>query len=171
VRNSQIRFIQQQGFTGTDFPESLYSALMFQPRVVGVAAVAGGLLQSPWLFVTLGAALLWSASVPSLSLFDAIYNHAVAYRRGWSPLDPAPAPRRFAQGLAGTVALVIGLAFLIGATAVGWGLEVLLLVGSVAAVARDACAGANLYHLLRRLMASRVTSTHLPPSTTLGRHS
>jgi len=73
--------------------------------------------------------------------------------------------------LAGTVALVIGLAFLIGATAVGWGLEVLLLVGSVAAVARDACAGANLYHLLRRLMASRVTSTHLPPSTPLGRHS
>jgi hypothetical protein len=171
VRDSQIRFIQQQGFPGTDFAESFYSALMFQPRAVGVVAVAGGLLQSPWLFVALGVALWWSASVPSLSVFDAIYNYTVAYRRGLSPLDSAPAPRRFAQFMAGTVALVIGVAFLAGASFVGWTFEVLLLVGSVAAVVRDACAGANLYHALRRLMTSRLTSTPLPPSTPLGRRS
>jgi hypothetical protein len=79
MRESRVRFIHQLGFaTPTD---DLYSALMLQPRLVGVLVALGILTQSSLLFLGLSAALLWGALVPTHNPFDAIYNHAVAYRR------------------------------------------------------------------------------------------
>src|SRR5262245_22558854 len=115
MRASQVRFIRQQGFAGDSFPDSFYTALMLQPRIVGCAAVAGIVLQSVWLFLMLSAALLWSALVPAWSPFDAIYNRVIAARRGLPPLGPAFAPRRFAAAEAGTVALAIAAALAAGA--------------------------------------------------------
>ena len=150
MRDSQIRFIRQLGFPGTQFPDSFYSALMFQPRIVGGAVALGVLLQSAWLFVALATALWWSTAFPSLNPFDAIYNRVVAYPRGLRPLGIGPAPRRFAQGLAGTVALVAGVGLLTQTTIVAWVFEGLFVVASMAVVFRDSCAGADVYHLLRR---------------------
>jgi hypothetical protein len=94
---------------------------------------------------------LWCGTVfPSLNPFDALYNYAVARRRGLPPLEHAPAPRRFAQGMAGSVAMLIGVALLTHTTIVAWIFESLFVVASMAVVFRDSCAGADLYHLLRR---------------------
>jgi len=159
MRDSQIRFIRSLGFEGTQFPDTLYSALMFQPRIVGIVVALGVLLQSAWLFVALSAALSCGTMFPSLNPFDAIYNHVVARRRGLPPLDLAPAPRRFAQGMAGSVAMVIGVALLTQIMIVAWIFQGLFVVASMAVVFRDSCAGADVYHLLKRRPHSRSASS------------
>jgi hypothetical protein len=127
----------------------LYSALMLQPRIVGALTVIGLALQEPWVFLTLSAALAWSALVPTWSLFDAIHN-VVARPRGLAPLKAAPAPRRFAGGLAATLSLAIGVALLMGARNTAWALEALQTAAVMAVVFGRSCAGANLYHVLHQ---------------------
>ena len=122
----------------------------------------GIVLQSPWFFLALSAVLWWSTLMPAHSLFDAIYNYAVAHPRNLPPLGVAPPPRRFAQGMAGAVALAIGGALLLGATITAWLLEGLFAVAVVRAVFGNFCVGAYVYHALRRLTAkSRVLSSHM----------
>jgi hypothetical protein len=156
MRESRIRFIRQLGFDSQSADDQLYSALMLQPRIVGAIVALGIVVERPWPFLVLAAALVWSAIVPTLNPFDAIYNYAVAYRRGLPPLGAAPAPRRFAAGLAGTFALAIGVAFVAGVTSIAWGLEALLAVAVMAVVFRDSCAGAEVYHILRRRLMEPV---------------
>jgi hypothetical protein len=151
MRESQVRFIRQQGFSGETFPDSLYTALMLQPRIVGCLAAVGVLLQSAWPFLALAGLLWWSALVPTRNPFDAIYNYVVAYRRGLPPLGTAPTPRRFAGGESGTVALAIGVALLAGATTTAWIIEGVFVGGIISAVFADFCVPAYTYHLLRRL--------------------
>ena len=150
MRNSQNQFMRSLGYLDPHPDDQLYSALMLQPRIVGGLTMIGLLLQTPWLFLALSAALWWSAFVPTRSLFDAIYNYVVAPHRGLAPLRAAPAPRRFAGGLAGVVALAIGIALLAGARSTAWVLEALLTAAVAAVVFGRSCAGADLYHVLRR---------------------
>ena len=147
MRNSKIQFVRSLGYL--DPHGHLYSALMLQPRIVGAVTATGLLLQAPWLFLALSAALGWSALVPTRSLFDAIYNHVVR-PRGLAPLRAAPAPRRFAGGLAAMVTLAIGVALLTGARSTAWALEALLAAAVAAVVFGRSCAGADLYEALRR---------------------
>ena len=65
MRNSKIQFVRSLGYL--DPHGHLYSALMLQPRIVGAVTVIGVLLQTPWLFLALSAALGWSALVPTRS--------------------------------------------------------------------------------------------------------
>jgi hypothetical protein len=150
MRNSKVQFVRSLGYLDPHSDDHLYSALMLQPRIVGAVTVIGVLMQTPWLFLALSAALGWSAFVPTRSLFDAIYNHVVARRRGLAPLGAAPAPRRFAGGLAAILTLAIGAALLTGARSTAWVLEALLAAAAAAVVFRRSCAGADLYHVLRR---------------------
>ena len=150
MRNSKIQFIRSQGYLDPHPDDQLYSALMLQPRIVGALTVIGVLLQIPWLFLALSMALGWSALVPARSLFDAIYNYVVARPRSLAPLAAAPAPRRFAGGLAAILALAIGVALLTGARSTAWVLEALLAAAVAAVVFGRSCAGANLYDVLRR---------------------
>ena len=151
MRNSKIQFVRSLGYL--DPHGHLYSALMLQPRIVGTVTVIGLLLQTPWLFLALSAALGWSALVPTRSLFDAIYNHVVR-PRGLAPLRAAPAPRRFAGGLAAMFTLAIGVALLTGARSTAWTLEALLAAAVAAVVFGRSCAGADLYEVLRRRSAT-----------------
>ena len=91
MRNSKLQFIRSLGYLNPDSDDQLYSALMLQPRIVGALTVIGVLLQTPWLFFALSAALGWSALAPTWSLFDAIYNYVVARPRSLAPLGAAPA--------------------------------------------------------------------------------
>jgi hypothetical protein len=127
---------------------------MLQPMIVGAVTVVGVLLQTPWLFLALGAALAWSAFVPTRSPFDAIYNHVVARPRGRAPLGAAPAPRRFAGGLAAILTLALGVALLTEARSTAWALEALLAAALAAVVFGRSCAGADLYNVLRRRRSS-----------------
>ena len=148
MRNSKIQFVRSLGYL--DPHGHLYSALMLQPRIVGTVTLTGVLMQSPWLFLALSAALGWSALVPTRSLFDAIYNDVVARPRGLQKLAAAPAPRRFAGGLAAMLTLAIGMALLTGARSTAWALEAFLSVAVAAVVFGRSCAGAEIYEVLRR---------------------
>ena len=150
MRDSQLRFIRQQGVTTPGPDRHLYEALMFQPRIIAGATLVGILAQSPWLFMTLSAVLWWGALIPSKNLFDAVYNRLIAQPRGLPRLAAALPPRRFAQGMAGTLTLLIGAALFGQAIFAAWILEGLLAAGVAATVFGDFCGPAHLYTTLRR---------------------
>jgi hypothetical protein len=162
MRASRLRFIRQQGFTGDTFPGSLYTALMLQPRIVGVLVALGVLLQSAPLFIAVGLLLWWSALVPRRNPFDAVYNHVVAYPRGLPPLQAAPTPRRFAAGESGTVAIAAGVAMAAGHGS-AWILQAVYVGGILSAVFADFCVPAYTYHALRRLLAPRTAAFSAAP--------
>src|SRR5215510_3222745 len=139
MRESRITFIRMQGVTTPDINDELYSALMLQPRGVGIIVALGIVTQSPLVFLVLSAVLLWSALLPTRNPFDAVYTHLVARPRGLAPLDIAPAPRRFAMGMAGTVSLTIGTALVAGAVITAWVLEGLFAVAVIQVVFGDIC--------------------------------
>ena len=111
---SKVDFIQQQGFTTEGCQDSLYSALMFQPRVIAAAVISGVVLQSPWLFLALSTVLWWSALVPSRNPFDAFFNRVMADPMRLAFMPAAPEPRQFSQAVAGTFALSIAMTLFAG---------------------------------------------------------
>jgi len=151
IPDSRRNFILQQGLD-TPAQESCpvrYSALMFQPRLVGSFILLAVILQSPAIFLMLSGILWWNALIPRLNLFDAVYNRALADRPGAVRLEPAPPPRRFAQGMAGSFALAIGLLLLLQPGTAALVLQVLLLAALSALVFGRFCLGSFLYYLLR----------------------
>jgi len=149
--SSQLNFIQQQGFkdAAPSACELQYPALMFQPRLIGVIVAVGVVFQASALFLILSAVLWWNAFVPSLNLFDALYNSLVAGPKGLPHLTPAPGPRRFAQGLAATFMLGIGLSLLSGWKVTAWVLEGILAAALAALIFGKFCLGSYVFHLLR----------------------
>ena len=165
MRQSPIRFIRQQGFLEPNPPTCWYSALMLQPRIIGGLVALGVLLQSPWLFLSLSAVLWWSALVPAFNPFDALHNYLVAYPRGLPLLGAAPAPRRFAQGVAASLSLAIAAALARGAAATAWTLESLFVLALIALIFGRFCVGSYLYHVLRRGLSSYMARLKPDPTT------
>jgi len=153
MQESQLRFVRQLGYS-VPASDALYEALMLQPRIIGCLVLLGAWFQSAWLFLALSGVLWLAAVVPTWNVFDAIYNTFIAHPRALQRLDAAPAPRRFAMGMAGTLALVIGAALLAGATTTAWILEGLFAAAVVAVVFGRSCAGAVVYHSLRRRLST-----------------
>lgn len=145
--DARVNFVRQQGFRDASVHacEFRYPALMLQPRLVGILLVAGIVLHEAWFFFGLGAVLVWCALVPRLNPFDALYNAVASGRDDWPTLPPAPGPRRFAQGLAGTLMVVIGGAQLSGLHWVVAGLEVFLLAAVGVLVFGKFCLGSFLF--------------------------
>jgi len=144
-------FILQQGFPDPPLESCppQYSALVFQPRVVGLLLLLGIILQEPGVFFALGGLLWWSAIFPRLNPFDALYNWLRSRRPGRVALSAAPGPRRFAQGMAGTFALAIAVLLLLG-----WRVTAIVLqcmfAAAVAALAFGGfCLGSFVFHLIR----------------------
>ena len=149
MMGSKGRFIHEQGFDASSAEPWLYNALMFQPRAVGLLLGGGGLIQSAWFFAALSALLWWSALVPEHNPFDALYNALIARRVGMTPLASGTAPRRFAAGLAGTMALAVAAALAADLRALTWAVEGTFAAAVLAVVAARFCAGAALYRGLR----------------------
>jgi hypothetical protein len=150
MSDAHFNFVKQQGFEKAS-PRTCdlqYPALMFQPRVIGVLVLAGVLLQSSLVFLTLSAVLWWSALMPRLNPFDRLYISLVAARKSLPALTVAPGPRRFAQGMAATFMLLIGVSLLAGWRALAWVFEALLLVALGALIFGSFCLGSYLFHLL-----------------------
>jgi hypothetical protein len=84
-RDAKRNFILQQGLSEpvAETCPLQYSALLFQPRVIGLWLVVAVIMQKPSWFFALAALLWWSALAPRLNPFDALYNWTLA-RRGWS---------------------------------------------------------------------------------------
>jgi len=146
----QRNFILQQGLSEAPGASCAgqYSALQFQPRVMVVAVLGAVILQVPWVFLALAGILWWNALMPRWNPFDALYNRTLARRPGGIPLPPAPPPRRFSQGMAGTFLLAIGISLVLGWHTTALVLEGLLL-GALAALALCGfCLGSFIFHLL-----------------------
>ena len=113
MHERERNFVLQQGLEDPDRDAHRRSeALLFQPRVIGPVVLVGMMLQSPAVFLGLAALLWWCALLPRANPFDALYNLTRGSRPGAIRLGPAPSPRRFAQGMAGTFSLAIGAALL-----------------------------------------------------------
>lgn len=150
MRNTPLGFIRQQGFAVARTNHRLYTALMFQPRVIGLLVLTGTLLQTPWLFLALSAVLWLSAIAPTWNPFNTVYNQLFAHRRGRPPLVGAPAPRRFAMAVAAALTFVIGTALGAGATKTAWTFEGLFLAAVTAIIFARFCTGSYLYAVLWR---------------------
>ena len=149
--DSMRNFILQQGLdapTQESCPVR-FSALMFQPRLVGLFLLPAAILQSPAIFLALSGILWWNALIPRLNPFDAVHNLTLARRPGAVRLGPAAYPRRFAQGMAGSFALAIGILLLLQLGTAALVLQVLLLAALAALVFGRFCLGSFLYHFLR----------------------
>jgi hypothetical protein len=161
MRQSRLGVIHQQGFSPTHGRYAPYKAMMFQPRAIVVLLILGAIIQNPWWFVTLSAVLWWCALVPANNIFDAIY-HVVSDRQGLARIGPAPAPRRFAQGMAATLAVIIAAALFSGAEKTAWVFEALLLGAALAVVFLRFCVGSYVYHLLTQRFHDRFAGTAGP---------
>jgi Domain of unknown function (DUF4395) len=147
---AQINFVRQQGFrdAGSEACAYKYPALMWQPRVIGCLVLIGLVIQAWPYFLALSALLWWNVVLPRLNPFDALYNYLVAKPKGLPRLDPAPGPRRFAQGMAGTFMLAISLTLLAGWHAFAWALEGLLLAALGALIFGRFCLGSYVFFLV-----------------------
>jgi hypothetical protein len=144
-------FMRQQGFAEepADACQMRFGALYFQPRIVFPLVLLAIVLQSAALFFVLGAVLSWNVAVPRLNPFERAYNRWRARRNGGLLLTPAPAPRRFAQGMAAAMMLGAALALRTGIPVVAWVLEGLLVIAFAALLFGRFCLGAYVFHLLR----------------------
>jgi hypothetical protein len=122
---------------------------MFQPRLLGVAVALGVALQAWPVFLSLSVLLWWNAFVPTMNPFDMLYNRLVADPKALPRLTPAPGPRRFAQGMAATFMLVIGLSLALGGQSLALVFEALLVVALAALIFGKFCLGSYVFLLLR----------------------
>jgi hypothetical protein len=142
-------FILQQGLCepAAETCPLQYSALLFRPRLIGLWLVAAVILQAPLGFFALAAVLWWSALAPRLNPFDALYNWTLA-RRGGPTLTAAPAPRRFAQALAGLFALAIGVSLTLDWRTIALVIEGFFIVAVGALAVGGFCLGSFVFHLV-----------------------
>lgn len=143
--------MRQQGFPEETNPSCgmHFAGLNYQPRIVAAFIVAGIIFRSPAMFLALSAILWWSAIVPAYNPFEIFYNRVVAARRETILLTSAPAPRRFAQGMAATMTLIVALALWQRWEVTAAIFEGLFVAAIAALLFGRFCVGAYVYHLLR----------------------
>lgn len=146
---SKRNFIMQQGFPepSAETRDGQYSAILFQPRLLGLVFLVGSALQRPTLFAAFGAILWFCVAVPRFNPFNAMYNRALAPFTGIS-LTPSPAPRRFSQFLGGAFCFAIAASLTVGFRTTAVVLEGFLMAGTVTMLA-GFCVGTFVFHLLR----------------------
>jgi hypothetical protein len=105
--------------------------------------------QSPAAFVALAAVLWFSALLPNLNPFAAVYNWSMGNRREGFRLGIAPDPRRTAQVMAGAFALACAL-FTYFRHAIGaYIVEGFFLAAVLALTLGGFCLGSFVHHVFR----------------------
>ena len=150
VGRAKRNFIVQQGFapSSATMRELQYSALLFMPRLLGLAFLGAAILRLPAVFFALGVLLWWCVVAPRFNPLNALYNWVMAPVSGVT-LTPAPAPRRFSQFLGGSFALAIAASQTTGAHTTALVLQAILLAAVSAVVFGGFCLGSFLFHVIR----------------------
>ena len=150
VGRAKSNFIVQQGFAPSCLTtcDLQYSALLFMPRLLGLAFITAAVLKLPTMFFSLGVLLWWCVVAPRFNPLNALYNWILAPVSGIT-LTPAPAPRRFSQFLGGSFALAIAASLAAGAHTTALVLQAILLAAVSAVVFGGFCLGSFLFHILR----------------------
>jgi Domain of unknown function (DUF4395) len=145
----QVNFVRQQGFRDatSEGCSLLYPALMWQPRIIAALVLVGLVFQWWPYFLAQCALLWWNALLPRFNVFDALYNRFGAKPKGLPRLVPAPGPRRFAQGVAGTFMLAIALSLASDRIVLAWVFEGFLLAALAALIFGRFCLGSYAFHL------------------------
>jgi hypothetical protein len=155
-------FMKQQGFPDepSDACNMRFKALYFQPRIVFPLVLVAIILKSAPLFIVLSAVLCWNVTVPHLNPFECFYNRFVAQPKGKPELTPAPAPRRFAQGLAAAFMSGTALCLFANWNFMAWVFEAFLIIAFSALLFGKFCLGAYVFYVLRGELA--FANTTLP---------
>ena len=148
---SAEKFVRQNGFADADAAVCAHQfpALMFQPRVIAVVVLVGLSLQAWQPFLFLSALLWWNVLVPRLNPFDALHNRLVAGPTGRLPLPAAVGPRRFAQGMAATSTMGVGLSLWFGSRPAALLFEAAVVTALTMLLVGRLCLGSYLFHVLR----------------------
>jgi hypothetical protein len=125
-----------------------YGPLQFQPRVVAGLFMVGLITQWWALFLVLSAALWVSALRPEKNPFEFVYNRTLGNKPGAEKLGIAPAPRRFAQGMAATFTLLISICLFFNRPVWAWLLEGLMGLALGALLLIGFCLGSTIYYAL-----------------------
>jgi hypothetical protein len=150
---SQLNFVRQQGFhegaeAAPDACVCRYPALMFQPRVIGVLVLMGLALQAWSWFLALSLLLWWNVALPRFNPFDAIYGRLVSKPEGVPRPEPARAPRRFAQGMAGTFMLAVATSLYCGWPVAAWIFEGFVVLALGLLIFGRFCMGSYIFLLV-----------------------
>ena len=145
------RFMAQQGFGDEEASRRRWHflALQFQPAALGLLVLLGIISQSQALFFALAAVLVWNVVLPRLNLFERLYDWVVAIPMSKPKLEPAPAPRLFAQGMAASFMALTGLSLAMGWVIAAYVFEAFLVVALTALIAGRFCMGSYIFHILR----------------------
>ena len=95
-------------------PTSIVTRIAYGSLAIGVLVLVGLVTQSAGIVLALAALLVWNVVAPKWNPFDALYDALIARPRGLPRLGPAPAPRRFAQGMSAAFMLGIGVSLSAG---------------------------------------------------------
>lgn len=150
MNSSVDRFMAQQGF-GDEEPSRRswhFWALQLQPAVLGLLVVIGIIFQSASLFFALAAVLAWNVVVPALNPFERVYDWVIGGPASMPKLEPAPAPRRFAQAMAASFMAATGISLAFGWMIVAYVFEVFLLIAIGALIFGKFCMGSYIFHTL-----------------------
>jgi len=122
---------------------------MFQPRVIAVVVAVGLVLQAWQPFLFLSALLWWNVLAPRLNPFDALHNRMVAAPAGRPLLPPAVGPRRFAQAMAATTTLGVGLSLRFGSQPLALLFEAGVVMALTMLLVGRLCLGSYLFYVVR----------------------
>ena len=136
VSSSVRRRLEAQGFCGLDDAtlEEVGTWLRWSPVLCTLVMTTGVALESPSILWALAATASAGALLP-FHPFDLLYNYGARHLTGTGPLPHQGPQRRFACGIAAAWLIVTGWAFQAGATTVGVGLGIpLILVAGLVSV-------------------------------------
>ena len=112
------------------------------------------LLNQPIIVVIAAIILLISALAPSISPFRLVYRYAVIPMHLMRPriVEDDPAPHRFAQGVGAAFLIASSLIlYLTSATALGWGLDLIVFALASINLTVGFCTGCFAYYHLGRM--------------------
>ena len=148
--NKKYLFMKQQGFN-TDHNNSAerhFDLLLFQPLNVGAMIMLAIALQSFVMFLIVGSILWFNTVLPGFNPFERLLDRVTKGSAKHFPLPPAPAPRRFMQGMAGSLMFMAAISMTYDFTNLSYVFQGFIALAFAMLIFGKFCVGAYIYHVL-----------------------